>query len=389
MMAMPFLSLYLFITSLQWRSFISLTKEEKHLNKREVFDLMKLRQFQSYLQEKKIDAAIFLSLDMEPNPNFYYFTKYSGHGCLVIPKSSSPYMLVSKMEEERAKKGAIKHVFPLQKKRLFETLKEHLGNTKILGVDEGAMTLLASKNMKKHIKSKIIDVSEEMDNMRMIKTSEEIQNLKKSCYYADKILQTTIENFKDFNTESDVAAFLQYETFRIGLDTSFKPIVASGKNGSMPHYQPKNIKLNKGLCVIDFGVKYNGYCSDITRTISIGNPSYEQKNTYEKLWSIQQNTINEVKEGKNLGEVYDYVVKELKNDAPYFTHGLGHGIGVEIHEAPNLTLGSKDKVCNNMAFTIEPGVYFKGKFGIRIEDSVLFDRKPTPLTKTTKELIIV
>ena len=96
-----------------------------------------------------------------------------------------------------------------------------------------------------------------------------------------------------------------------------------------------------------------------------------------------------IKEGMLCGDMYDYVVKELGNNSPYFTHGLGHGIGVEIHEAPNLTLGSKDKITDNMAFTIEPGAYFPKKFGIRIEDSVLFDKKPIPLTKTAKELIIV
>ncbi len=350
---------------------------------------MKIKQLQSFLQEKKIDNAVFLNLNMQPDPNFFYLTQYAGHGCLVVPKSSSPYLLVSKMEHERAKGSAIKRVYPLQKKRIFEELRHHLGKTKTLGIDNSSLTLQAARAMRKHIKSKLVDTSRIMDDLRILKTKDEITNLKKSCAYADKLLQKTIKNFKEFRTESDVASFLQYETFKNGLDTSFKSIVASGKHGSMPHHEPQNTKLNKGLCVIDFGVKYKGYCSDITRTISIGKPPEEQKQMYEALQSIQQRAIDMIKERMLCGDVYGYVVKALGKHSPYFTHGLGHGIGVEIHEVPNLTLNSKDKITNNMTFTIEPGVYFPKKFGIRIEDSILFDKKPIPLTKTTKELTTV
>lgn len=350
---------------------------------------MKLKHLQSFLQEKKIENAVFLNLNMQVDPNFFYLTQYAGHGCLVVPQSKEPYLLVSKMEHERAQGSAIKKIFPLQKKRLFEELKSHIKNSKSIGIDKSSLTLQAARAMRKHITSKFEDTSKVMDDLRILKTKEEITIIKKSCDYADKILQKTINNFKDFKTESDVAAFLQYETFKRGLDTSFKPIVASGKNGSMPHYEPQNVKLNKGLCVIDFGVKYKGYCSDITRTISIGKPLKEQKQMYELLQNIQQGAIDMIEEKTLCGDIYNYVIDGLGKHAPFFTHGLGHGIGVEIHEAPNLTLESKDEMTSTMAFTIEPGVYFPKKFGIRIEDSILFDNKPIPLTKTTKELIIV
>ena len=140
---------------------------------------------------------------------------------------------------------------------------------------------------------------------------------------------------------------------------------------------------------MDFGVKYNGYCSDITRTIYFGNPTKKEKVIYNMLLAIQKNTINEIKENKKCSGLYDFVNNQLGKYKSNFTHGLGHGVGVEIHELPNLTLNSKDTVKNSMVFTIEPGIYFPKRFGIRIEDTVLFNKKTHVLTRTSKDLLIV
>ena len=140
---------------------------------------------------------------------------------------------------------------------------------------------------------------------------------------------------------------------------------------------------------MDFGVKCKGYCSDMTRTIFVGNPNKKDKEIYNFLLNIQKNAINEVKENKKCSELYDFVNKNLGKYKSNFTHGLGHGVGVEIHELPNLTLNSKDRIKNNMVFTIEPGIYLPKRFGIRIEDTILFRKKTEVLTKTTKDLLIV
>ena len=110
---------------------------------------------------------------------------------------------------------------------------------------------------------------------------------------------------------------------------------------------------------------------------------------YEMLLKIQNNSINEIRYNKKCSELYDFVNKSLGKYKNNFTHGLGHGVGVEIHELPNLTLNSKDTIKNSMVFTIEPGIYFPGKFGIRIEDTILFKNKTAVLTKTSKDLLIV
>ncbi len=356
---------------------------------------MKINEFKKILENKKADFALLYNSDStRVNPNMFYFSGYSGLGALVVPKKQAPFLVVPDMELERAKKSMIKKVYSMEKRKIFESIyriikKNHL-KTKNAAIDKNNFTLNSYKHFKKQFKKvKSKDISSDCLKLREIKTEKEIQFLRKSCSYADRILQKAIKNFKSFRTESEASAFLEYETKKNGLETSFSPIVASGSNGSMPHYEPSNVKIKKGFCVIDFGVKYKGYCSDITRTIHIGKTSKKEREIYNLLLSVQENTVNQIKNNKKCSELYNYANKSLGMYKDNFIHGLGHGVGVEIHELPNLTLNSKDRIRNNMVFTIEPGIYFTKRFGIRIEDTVLFKNKPIVLTKTSKDLLII
>ena len=358
---------------------------------------VKIHEFQSILEKKKIDFALFCNSDSSKiNSNFFYFSGYKGLGCLIIPKKENPFLIVPEMEFEKAKKSISNkyfRIYKMDKKKFFESVYKVVKKSfriKNISIDKNNFTLNAYRNFKKQFKkSNTKDIALDCLKLREVKTEKEIQNLKKSCDYADKILQKTIKNFKDFKTESEVAAFLEYETKKNGLEISFAPIVASGINGSMPHYEPFNVKIKKGFCVIDFGVKYRGYCSDITRTMYVGTPNKKEREIYDFLLKIQKNTINEIKKNIKCSELYDFVNKGLEKYKNNFIHGLGHGVGVEIHELPNLTLNSKDKIKNNMVFTIEPGIYFPKKLGIRIEDTVLFKDKTIILTKTSKDLLTI
>lgn len=356
---------------------------------------MKIREFQGMLGKKKLDAAVFYNSEFPRiNPNMVYFSGYTGLGVLVVPQRKEPFLIAPEMEFQKAKNSMVKKVYSMQKKRFFESvydiIKKNKIKTKNIAIDKNNFTLNSFKYFKKSFrKSKFKDVALDCLKLREIKTEKEIGFLKISCNYADKIIQKAINNFNEFKTESEAAAFLEYETKKLGLELSFNPIVASGSNGSMPHHEPNNEKIRNGLCVIDFGVKYRGYCSDITRTIYVGKQKKEEISMYNLLLKIQTDTIGEVKENKKCSELYDFVNNTLGKYKKYFTHGLGHGVGIEIHEMPNLTLNSKDRIQNNMVFTIEPGLYFPRKFGIRIEDTLLFKNKPIVLTKTSKDLLII
>jgi len=356
---------------------------------------MKINDLRLVLKKKKADAALFYSSDSTRlNPNMLYFSGYKGLGVLVITKKQSPFLIVPEMEVQRAKKSMVKKVYSMEKKRYIQSMYKIIRKKGIkarnIAIDKNNFTLNFYRHFKKQFKRiRSKDIYLDCLKLREIKTEKEIRMLKKSCAYADKILQKSIKNFKRFRTESEASAFLEYESKKLGLELSFNPIVASGSNGSMPHHEPSNVKIKKGFCVIDFGVKYRGYCSDITRTIYVGNPSEKEKEIYNMLLKIQNEAINQVKNNKKCSELYDFVVKSLGKYKNYFTHGLGHGVGVEIHEMPNLTLNSRDRIKNDMVFTIEPGVYLPKRFGIRIEDTILFKNKPIVLTRTSKDLLIV
>jgi len=350
---------------------------------------------QDILEKKNLDFAFFHNLDsMKINPNIAYFAGYNGLGALVIPKSKSPFLLAPKMEYEKAKKSIVKKVYAIDKKKFFDSIKIVLKRNGIKGkkiaIDNVNFNLNFYKNFKKDLKGiKTRDISLDCLRLRQIKTEKELQIIKKGFNYADKILKNAINNFKDFKTESGASSFLEYETKKLGFDVSFPPIVASGNNASMPHHEPENVKLKNGFCVIDFGTKYKGYCTDCTRTIYIGKPSNKEKGIYNFLLNIQKNIVGNIKINDNCGKIYENCVKSLGKYSKYFIHGLGHGVGVEIHELPNLSSGSKDKIIEDMVFTIEPGIYLPKKFGIRIEDTILMQRKPIILTKVPKDLLIV
>jgi Xaa-Pro aminopeptidase len=355
---------------------------------------MKIKEFRRILEEKGQDFSLFCNLGMEINPNMLYFSGYNGLGALIIPRKQRPFLIVPEMELQSVKQSMIKKVYSMDKKKFFESIhtiiKRNRTKTKKIAIDNNNFTLNIYKHLKKQFKGvKTKDISLDCLKLRQIKTNKEIQIIKKAFNYGDKILNKTINNLRDFKTESDVSGFLEYETKKLGLDVAFGPIVASGSNASMPHYEPKNVKLKKGFCMIDFGVKYKGYCTDITRTIYLGKINAKEKQIYNHLLEVQKNIIGDIRINDNCGKIYGDCVKNLKKYSKYFIHGLGHGVGVEVHELPNLTLNSKDRIRGNMVFTIEPGIYISKKFGIRIEDTVLMQRKPIILTKVPKGLLIV
>ncbi len=218
----------------------------------------------------------------------------------------------------------------------------------------------------------------------------EIKNITKSCLIASRILTKCIKNIKKFKNELEVAQFLKKEAKKNKCTLAFKPIVAIANNASIIHHKPTNRKLKKGFLILDFGVKYKGYCSDMTRTIYIGNPTKREKRLYNLVLKTQLLAIKKIKVGMKACEVYNIAVKRLGNYKKYFKHRLGHGVGKRIHESPSLGPKNKRRIKDNIILTIEPGIYFKKKFGIRIEDTVLLkNNKVKILTKVPKKLIIV
>jgi Xaa-Pro aminopeptidase len=356
---------------------------------------MKIKEFQKELRNKKIDFAFFYNLDSASfDPTMTYFSGYTGYGLMIIPAKTRPFLIVPKMEIARAQSQGFS-LYKWDKKDLFKQIKQLLkikagkAKAKTVGIDATMFSVAMQKKLRKNLKPKFKDVSRIMSHLREIKTKKEIENIRKACRITDNIFSGIIKNFKRFRTESDIAAYIEFEAKKRGCDMAFKPIVASGGNSAMPHYEPSNIKLKKGFCVMDFGVKYKNYCSDMTRTIFVGKPAKKDIEIYSFMKDVQEQLLAEVKVGKRCKTLYESATKKLGKFSKNFTHGLGHGFGIEIHESPNLSENIKQKLKPGMVFTIEPGIYFPKKLGIRIEDDVLVTKnKVEVLTRSSKELVV-
>ncbi len=234
--------------------------------------------------------------------------------------------------------------------------------------------------------------------MAQIKTKEQIDKITKACKITDALFTLIVKKVqkeKGDMTEIELRDFILSEIKKKGVKPSFPPIVTSGpRAGNEIHPQSTN-ELLSGFVILDFGVVYEKYMSDMTRMIYIAkkknNPNQKEKNIYEKLLASQEAGIAMAKAGVKCSGIDAYTRKLLGKDAEYFIHMLGHGVGTRIHEEPKLYYKlDKPVLKEGMIITIEPGLYVKGKFGMRIEDTILITKKgPKVLTKSPKDLVIL
>lgn len=348
----------------------------------------RIKKLQNALKEKDIDFALFYRMSEERNANMLYFSGYDGHGFFVVPKNKRPFFVVPRTELGLAKGTGFK-LLKIKKEGAFQTIRKVMRGVKQIGIDEKHFSIYAYRQLRKSFAARIRGIANLCSKIREIKGIDEIRNYMRAAKITDFVFKKCIKNFKKFKKENDVSEFLKTEIAKLGCEPSFNHIVASGKNSSAVHYKPKG-KLRNGFCIIDFGIRYKNVCTDITRTIYIGKPSKREKEIYNIVLNSQLNSIKALNEKKRFSEIYDIAIKSLGKYKKNFIHGLGHGIGVEIHESPNIKKDSKDKIKEGMIFTIEPGVYFKNKFGIRIEDDILMAKKGAViLTKSPKNLITI
>ncbi len=346
--------------------------------------MKKIKQLQKHLRDKKIDFSLIINSGIK-DPNFLYLAGYEAdYSYLLIPKKGNPELLISEMDYEIAKENSkINKIKRFSRgKELRDYLKKKIENKKV-GVNYNIVTLNSAKRLRKYCKLR--DICKVLVELREIKNKDEIKKIRKACKISSKIMEKCIKRFKRFKTEKDVEEFLIKETKKNKCELAFHPVVASGYGASIPHYRARKNKIRKGFCVIDFGVRYKNYNSDMTRTIYVGKPSEKEINIYYNVLWLQEEAIKSLRPKIKVKKVDSYVRNRLKE----FIHGLGHGVGIEIHELPNLTEDSKDVLKKNMVFTIEPGTYKTKKYGIRIEDTVLLKDKAEILTKVNKELRII
>lgn len=318
-----------------------------------------------YLKKEKLDYIILNKEDLR------YFIGYESEGMLVLDKN--------KITLYTNKLDAVK--FSNKKELTGEIITKLLKNKRV-GINFQKVGIGFSKFLTK----KPIDISLFINSLRSIKSNNEISKIRVACKYADNCFNKIVTDF-NFRNEKDIDYFIRRFALDNDIKVSFEPIVAFGKNSSNPHYKNNNARLGNGFLKLDFGFIYKGYCSDFTRTIHLGKPTEFEKENYQKVQEIQKKIIDDLKIGEKYSKYNDITKKALGNN---FIHSLGHGLGLEVHESPGIHSKSRDIVTAGNAITIEPGIYFKNKFGIRIEDDILIKKnKIETLTKSNKELIII
>ena len=313
-----------------------------------------------------------VALITDEKQRLYFLGYRSTDGYLIITKDEKIFVI-----DERYYYAADKILKPKCVKVVcgfgYKTLEEVInGVGKRLGVDFSATDLKEAENLKR-IGVTLVDIFDEIIKETAVKTEKEIEYIKKACSIAEKAWKETLFVLKEGVTEREVAAELEYNFKLFGAEgTSFETIIAFGENSAVPHHETGNRKLRFNDCVLmDFGCLYKGYCSDMTRTLFFGTPDKKFISAYTAVYSAHKKVAEFIKDGvtgKNADEVARNELT-LRGYGEYFTHSLGHGIGVNIHEYPTLSKKSDWVLRENMAFTNEPGVYFNGAFGIRIEDS--------------------
>ncbi len=233
-----------------------------------------------------------------------------------------------------------------------------------------------------------------VEQARLVKDGEEVELLRSAVLLGSSLFDVALKAMRPGVREIEVAAEMEYAARRAGADAmSFETIIAAGERSALPHGRASEARIPAhGFVVCDFGVILSGYCSDMTRTIYVGQPSSEARRIYDAVKSAQQAAVESVRPGVSVGEVDEAARKVLQKEGlgRWFTHSTGHGVGLEIHEAPRVAAGQKDLLQSGMVITIEPGAYIPGRWGVRIEDMVVVKETGYEvLTPTSKELITI
>ncbi len=234
-----------------------------------------------------------------------------------------------------------------------------------------------------------------IEELRTVKDQHELELLAAACRITAQALADVLPRIRPGLSERALASLLDYRMARLGADgPAFETIVASGPNGAIPHHRPTDRPLRRGdLVTMDFGALYAGYHADMTRTVAVGEPAGWQRDIYDLVALAQEAGIAALEEGAEAGAV-DAAAREVIEAAGHgghFQHGLGHGVGLEIHEAPILGYGRAGKLADRVPVTVEPGVYLPGRGGVRIEDVLVVTAGGGAriLTSATRELLVL
>jgi len=349
------------------------------------------------LATTRFDALLISHL-----PNIRYLCGFTGSaGLLLVEEGGSVFFTdvrydTQAREEVTGAKVVIARKAPLTAVAESIAARQRKARGRTIGIEADHVTISERKRLAGLLPSKVrLKAAPPLvERARMVKDEDELGLIRAAVKLGASLFDRALEVLRPGVKESDVAAEMEYAARRAGADgMSFPTIIAAGARSALPHGRASHQRITTGgFVVCDFGVILNGYCSDQTRSVWVGTVPDEARRAYEAVRQAQQAAIDAVRPGTTVGEVDAAGRKVLRKEglARYFTHSTGHGVGLEIHEIPRVSAAQQEVLRPGMVITIEPGVYFPGKWGLRIEDIVVVNRGGCEvLTPTSKDFLAI
>ena len=336
------------------------------------------------------DEAVFIS----SYPNIFYYSGFRSEDAYLLISHDKRYIVTDSRYTIQAKEQAPD--FELYDiKNGFETLFSRIPE-RIIGIEEEKIQLKQYRNLKRKLsrEQEFVEMQKNIDSLRRVKDKDEIRRIAAAEQIGDAAFSYILPKIRAGVTEKELALEIEFFMKKQGASAlAFDTIAASGLRSAMPHGVASDKAIEKGdLLTLDFGCVYEGYCSDMTRTVAVGAVNDRQREIYDIVLNAQLAAIEAAKAGKTCSYV-DGVARKIITDAGYsknFGHGLGHSVGIEIHESPSFSPKCNDVLKNGYVITVEPGIYIEGFGGVRIEDLIVVqDNKAQNLTASPKGLIIV
>jgi Xaa-Pro aminopeptidase len=351
---------------------------------------LRIKKLQEVLPQYKIDGIIITNLT-----NIRYLTGFTGTAAICFFSQKDAYFLTDSRYTEQAKEQ-ISGARIIKSQDFFKDICKIIEKSKKtrIGIEENNITFGSFKHISNSLrKKKLIGIKGIVEQFRSIKTNEEISYIEKAIDIALSSLEEVLKKINDNISEKEISIELEYQMKKKGGERcEFDFIIASGKRGCLPHGVASNKKIRPGeLITFDIGIRYNGYHSDLTRTFAFRKMNEKQKEIYKIVYFAQQAAIREIKSGVSAKYIDSCARKVIESTGygKYFGHGLGHGIGLNVHELPRLSPKSYDILQENMVVTIEPGIYIPEWGGIRIEDDVVVGKQGATLLSKAPEILKV
>jgi Xaa-Pro aminopeptidase len=357
----------------------------------------RLKRLQQTLSLQKLDGLLISHL-----PNIHYLCGFTGSSAILLITQRKPVFFTDGRYTTQARDEVIGARIVISRKAVLAAAGEWLGAHRKqlgkgrIGIEAEHMTVSDRARVSALLPSgiQLKPAPTMVEQARMAKDKDEIARLRAAVILGASLFNVALEAIRPGAREVEVAAKMEYQARRSGADQmSFETIIASGERSALPHGRASEAVIpNDGFVVCDFGVILTGYCSDMTRTVYVGRPPEEACRLYQAVLAAQQAAVEAVKPGVSTGEIDQVARKVLQKQGfgRYFTHSTGHGVGLEIHEAPRVATGQNEILRPGMVITIEPGAYIPGKWGARIEDMVVVTESGCEvLTPTSKDLIAI